>query len=190
MKDRIEQSLKAYFEETRIVFWYDDKAEFKTIFEELELPNIEKIILNNNEFAVKYHVLREKPKQKFLIYQASPKPDNSQNWLLDVLLSNFEFHAEQSSLCLAELNLGYEFSSITQDHPEFFKNKKRLEDLKKLLDTKEETKIKIQIKMLAVCVKSEASLDSILKKLFDEYSKGKEDGINLITRCNLDKFFH
>ena len=47
MKDRIEQSLKAYFEETRIVFWYDDKAEFKTIFEELELPNIEKIILNN-----------------------------------------------------------------------------------------------------------------------------------------------
>lgn len=191
MKDRIEQSLKAYFEETRIVFWYDDKAEFKTIFEELELPNIEKIILNNNEFAVKYHVLREKPKQKFLIYQASPKPDNSQNWLLDVLLSNFEFHAEQSSLCLAELNLSYEFSSITQDHPEFFKNKKRLEDLKKLIDPKEETKTKIQIKMLAVCVKSEASLDSILKNLFEEYSKGKEDGINLIKRCNLDKFlFH
>lgn len=79
MKDRIEQSLKAYFEETRIVFWYDDKAEFKTIFEELELQNIEKIILHNNEFAVKYHVLREEPKQKFLIYQASPKPDNSQN---------------------------------------------------------------------------------------------------------------
>ena len=189
MKDRIEQSIKAYFEEKRIVFWYDDKAEFRSIFDKLELQNVVKIVLENNEFAVKYRILREEPKQKFLIYQPAPKPENTQNWLLDVLLSNVEFRAEQSSLCLAELNLGYEFSSVTQDHAEFFKNKKRLEDLKKLIETKEETSTKIKTKMLAVCVKApEPTLDSILKCLFDEYSNKKEDGINLIKRCNLEKF--
>ena len=189
MKDRIEQSLKAYFEDKRIVFWYDDKGEFRSTFDELELKNVEKIVLENNEFAVKYHILKEEPKQKFLIYQASPKPENTQNWLLDVLLSNVEFRSEQSSLCLAELNLGYEFSAITQEHPEFFKNKKRLEDLKKLIETKEETNTKVKTKMLSVCVKApEVSLEAILKCLFDDYSKGKDDGINLIKRCNLDKF--
>ena len=45
MKDRIEQSIKANFEEKRIVFWYDDKAEFRSIFDELELQNVKKLFL-------------------------------------------------------------------------------------------------------------------------------------------------
>ena len=55
------------FGKQRIVFWYDAQREFRAEFEFLMLPEVEKIELANNEFGVKYRVLREQPEQKFLL---------------------------------------------------------------------------------------------------------------------------
>ena len=190
MDKQIEKTLNTHFENNRVVFWYDDKKEFRQYFDDLNLPNITKIILQNNEFAVKYRVLREEPKQKFLLYQESARPSDLDNWLLDVLLSNIEFKTEQSALCLADLNLGYENLEITENHPEFFKSKERREKLKELVVPSEDTTSKIRLKMLAVCVKSDADIDSVMESLLEEYANGKEDKINLITRCKLDSFLY
>ena len=52
--DRITQALTRIFDKNRIVFWYDAKKELRKEFETLNLPAIEKIELNNNEFGVKH----------------------------------------------------------------------------------------------------------------------------------------
>ena len=68
MDERIVQGLQSQFEKHRIVFWYDSKKEMREQFDTLEMSGIEKLELNNNEFSIKYRILRKHPKQKFLIY--------------------------------------------------------------------------------------------------------------------------
>ena len=87
----ITAALLKQFEKHRIVFWYDDKKELRSDFESLDLPGIEKIELTNNEFGVKYRILREQPNQKFLLYREGPALEPLNNWLLDVQLSHTEF---------------------------------------------------------------------------------------------------
>lgn len=188
MEAQIKSTLTAYFEDKRIVFWYDDKNQFREDFDDFDLPNVKKIILENNEFNVKYRVLREEPAQKFLIYHAGPRPEDLQNWLLDILLANIEFKTEQTALWLTDLGLGYEHLEIPEKHSAFFKDKKRRESLKSLVNSSEDTTSKIKLKMLAVCANSEADIESILEILLNEYSKDKDDKINLIERCNLKDF--
>ena len=66
---KIQQALGNLFDKQRIVFWYDTRREFRADFETLDLPGVEKIELANNEFGVKYRVLREQPEQKFLLFK-------------------------------------------------------------------------------------------------------------------------
>ena len=187
MDEQVKKTLIAQFENKRIVIWYDDNKEFRADFDEIELPSVEKILLNNNEFAVKYRVLREEPKQKFLIYQEGSKPQDKDNWLLDILLSEGEVKTEQSALRLAELNLGYENIEITEKHPAFFKSKERREQLKALVNQNEDTVGKIKTKMLAVCAKADPDIESVLENLFEEYSKSKDEKLKLIKTCQLDE---
>ena len=67
MNDRIASALNRQFDRHRIVFWYDAKKELRRDFEAVDLPGVEKIELVNNEFGVKYRILREQPEQKFLL---------------------------------------------------------------------------------------------------------------------------
>lgn len=59
MNKRIKKALINLFEKHRIVFWYDGKKELRQDFETLDLEDVEKIELINNEFGVKYRILRE-----------------------------------------------------------------------------------------------------------------------------------
>lgn len=190
MEAQIKETLTSYFEDKRIVFWYDNKNQFREDFEELEISNVKKIILENNEFGVKYRVLREEPSQRFLIYKAGERPEDIQNWLLDVLLANQEFKTEQTALWLTDLSLGSEYMDITEKHSAFFKNKVRRESLKALVNPSEDKTSKIRLKMLAVCAKAEADIEAVLESLLSEYANGKEDKINLIKSCNLEEFLY
>ncbi|MBK6772738.1 MAG: hypothetical protein IPG78_11580 [Ignavibacteria bacterium] len=98
---------------------------------------------------MKHKLLIEKPTQKFLLYQPKEKPRDDVNWLLDLLLSNYEFHTDPSSLYLQDLNLPPEFKSLIQHHEEFFANEKRIKDLKGLLEPDDRESL-IRLKMLSV----------------------------------------
>ena len=69
MLDRITKGLEAQFDKHRVVFWYDPTREFREAFEGLALDGVEKIEVDNTEFAVKHRILREAPKQRFLLYR-------------------------------------------------------------------------------------------------------------------------
>lgn len=169
MNDRIAQALTKLFERHRVVFWYDAKQELRDDFEALELPGVEKVELTNNEFAVKYRLLREQTEQKFLLYREGPQPADLDNWLLDVQLAHGEFRTDQVAIWLSELELGIEFTDVVQDHTEFYQAIKRKEALKRLLKP-DDTFGLIRLKMLAVCAGSEPRMDAVVELLLAEMS--------------------
>ena len=112
MSERITQALSRLFDRHRIVFWNDVKKELRDAFDGLQLEGVEKIELANNEFGVKYRILREHPEQKFLLYREGAQPEKLDNWLLDVERAYGDFRADQVGLWLSELELGHEFQDI------------------------------------------------------------------------------
>ena len=188
MSDRIAHALAALFDKHRIIFWYDAKKELRAEFEALSLPEVEKLETANNEYALKYRILREQPGQKFLLYHEGPQPDDLHNWLLDILLANGEFRTDQVGLWLSELELGLEFAEVIQDHLEFFRALKRKDALKKRLKPNDTAKA-IRLNMLAVCVASETRLDTILESLLQELADERDEKIRLVERCGLASFF-
>lgn len=187
-EDKITIALTKMFESNRIVFWYDNEKEFYDTFNAIQIPDIEKIEIKNNEFAIKYKILREDPKQKFLIYKEDKKPEDINNWLLDVQLSNSEFKTDLISQWLSELNLGIEFSFLIRNHQGFFTSTKRREHLKEIINSKD-SELSIKIKMLAICCNSEYQrIDSILENLLEEYSEEKDSKLNQIKKSSLDDF--
>ena len=150
---KIKEALQKRFKKHRVLFWYDDKEEFREQFEELSLNNVEKIHVAGNEFAIKYRIHKIAPKQQFLLYFTTPKPANEENWLLDMELAYDVFYTDQQALFLQELGLGYHFKELVGEHFLFFKKKERLEKLKELLDG-DETERALKYKLLAVVFKT------------------------------------
>lgn len=187
MKEKLNLALTRLFDRHRIVFWYDEKQELRREFEAVDLPDVEKVEIANNEFLLKYRLLREEPKQQFLLYHEGPQPEDTANWLLDVQLSHGEFRADQAALWLTELELSFEFAALVNEHIEFFKAVKRREALKKLLSP-DDTERVIRCKMLAVCTGAESRIDSILEALLTELAEDKDDAIRLIDRSQLGEF--
>ncbi|MDH1587391.1 BREX-1 system phosphatase PglZ type A [Stutzerimonas stutzeri] len=185
---KIAQALTNLFEKQRLVFWYDNRLEFRADFESLELPGVEKIELANNEFGVKYRILREQPEQKFLLYREGAEPAYLDNWLLDVqLASGNSFRTDQVALWLAELELGPDCYPLLEEHVAFFESAKRREQLRKLLQQGDSDN-KLRLKMLAVCADTESRLDVILEELLAELASAGDARIKLIGNSGLSGF--
>lgn len=186
---RIHQALGNLFDKQRIVFWYDTRHEFRADFEALSLPGVEKIELANNEFGVKYRILREQPEQKFLLFLHGPEPAHLDNWLLDVqLASGSTFRTDQVALWLAELELGPDSYALLEAHVPFFEAAKRRERLKELRAPDDSQQV-LRQKMLAVCAGCEPRLDTLLETLLAEFGEDQNTRIKLMERCGLSAFF-
>jgi uncharacterized protein (TIGR02687 family) len=185
--ERITQALTKLFDRHRIVFWYDTKYELRSDFEAVSLPDVEKLEIANNEYGLKYRVLREAPTQKFLLYKEGPQPAELNNWLLDVQLAHGEFRTDQVAIWLSELELGLEFADIAKAHAEFFQAEKRKDAFKKWLKL-EDTAGQLRLKMLAVCAGSEPRMDSVVETLLQQLADDRVEGMRLIERCGLDAF--
>lgn len=185
---KITQALTTLFDKQRIVFWYDNRLEFRADFEALELPGVEKIELTNNEFGVKYSILREQPEQKFLLYREGAEPPHLENWLLDVQLASGNcFRTDQVALWLAELELGPDCYPLLEAHVAFFESAKRREELRKLQQQGDSDNM-LRLKMLAVCADTEPRLDVILEALLAELASAGDARIKLIESSDLSGF--
>lgn len=185
---KITQALNNLFDKQRIVFWYDTRLEFRADFDTLELPDVEKIELANNEFSVKYRLLREQPEQKFLLYREGAEPAHLDNWLLDVQLASGNcFRTDQVALWLAELELAPDCYPLLEAHVAFFESTKRREALSKLLEPGDSQNL-LQRKMLAVCAGNEPRLDVILENLLGDLAVGKDVRIKLIESSGLNAY--
>lgn len=187
MNQQIKQALENLFQKYRIVFWYDDTQEFSKDFEALELDNVTKLEIKNNEFYLKYQILKEQKEQKFLLYKNEARPKKYiDNWLLDVELYSGEFRADQIAIWLSDLGLGFEFGDIIKEHEPFFVPS-RVEKLKKIL-TKQDTPRSFRFKMMSIVCSSDDRIDAVIESLLAEDAKKEDKKYKLLTRCNLDKF--
>lgn len=194
-QNRIQQALARLFECHRIVFWYDDKKEFREAFESLEMEGVEKAEIQSNEFTLKHRILREEPKQNFLLYCEDKEPEHLNNWLLDVQLHSAVFRTDQSAIWLNEMNLPSDFADVVTEHEAFFdagRAPKQAETRKqKLLALLQPDDLKqhVRLKMLAVCADlhqlADVRLDVICENLFDELVEDSQPRFALIERCNL-----
>lgn len=187
MDNGIAQALTKLFERNRIVFWYDTKYELRHEFEVLSIPDVKKLELNNNEYGIKYRLLREEPEQKFLLYKQGLRPVDLENWLLDIQLAHKEFHTDQESIWLLELGLGFELVDVVKSHEEFYRAAKRRKSLRKILEPDDDATL-LRLKMLAVCAGSEPRIDAVVESLLQELADGKDEKIGFIVRFKLDKF--
>ena len=188
MIDRITASLKRHFEEHRIVFWYDAARDMREDFDDIELADVTKVEIANNQFGLKYRMLRLEPKTKFLVYHDGPEPANVANWLLDLQLATAVFKADQAGFWLEELGLPQQFESVVYDHKEFYRSKARVAQLKQLLHDVD-TQSKVRLRMLAVCVGAEGGLDTVVEALLGELAEGRDDAMRLIERSGLTDVF-
>ncbi len=69
---KVQAALEKLFQQHRLVFWYDEKAEMTVLFNSLQIVGVEKIVIDNNEFTLKHQLLIEKPTQSILSLSARP----------------------------------------------------------------------------------------------------------------------
>ncbi|MBT9546709.1 MAG: BREX-1 system phosphatase PglZ type A [Candidatus Sericytochromatia bacterium] len=188
MSKDLQQAISALFQKHRLVFWYDAQQEFRADFEAITWPDVVKLEIQNNQFALKYRILRQEPKTPFLLYQAGPAPADLDNWLLDLQLAQIEFRTDQVSRILNELGLGPEFADLIRTHLEFFKASKRTESLQKSLSP-QDTASQIRFKLMAICLGAEPRLDALLESLLEAVAQDNPEKMKLLNRCGLEPFF-
>ncbi|MBC6992227.1 BREX-1 system phosphatase PglZ type A [Hymenobacter sp. BT491] len=186
---QIAESLKRLFDSHRIIFWHDEKAELLDSFQELVLPGVECIQVNNNEFYIKHRVVKQVPEGKFLIYRSGPRLAFINNWLLDLELAHYEFHTNQEATFLQELGLEYDFKDLVSEHIEFFKSKDRRQKLKGLLGKGDAHK-DIRYKMLGVVFNTPTiSLPAFIQAHASAFSDGTDRLDREFARYNLEAFY-
>ena len=188
MSDQIGASLTRLFDNHRIVFWYDAAHDMRGEFDALDIPDVTKIEIANNEFGLKHRMLKREPNTKFLIFHDGPEPDNSANWLLDLQLATAVFKADQAGIWLNELGLPQQFESVVREHMVFYRSKARVSELKRMLHA-DDTKSKVRLRMLAVCTGAEGGLDTVIEALLGELADERDDAMRLIERSGLTEVF-
>jgi len=164
----IQQRLKTIFQTQRLVFWYDDNEALKNEFDAIELDNVTKLEIDNNEFGIKRQVLSLQPTNKFLIYSPKKAPQDEDNWLLDLNIANYVFSADKTSLILQNLGLDVSFKEFISKFDKFFNASTRLKALKALLGNRESNDT-LALKIMAISIGCDDNIDSIMLKVFSNY---------------------
>jgi len=148
----------------KLVFWYDEKAEFADDIDTLELVGAKVFHLEpDNQFYTKYFLERLHPDENFLIYAPFPKPPVQDNHLEDTLLYSRQFHADLASLLIVDLGIDNSLKPILQKHIKFFVAKERKQKFYDL-EIKHDTKESIEISIMSVLCKTRiVSFDEVLR---------------------------
>ncbi len=181
MIEKVKEALKRIFAKHRLVFWYDKDGSMQDIFNQLDIE-AEKIVLDNNEFGVKYRILRQEPDEQFLIYSPKPKPENDMNFMLDLNLSNHIFDADQPSLILTKLGLDVSFKPIIEEHIAFFKSERRLE---KLQSFEINTKDKLLNAITAVTLDTNNNTDDFVFAMLRDYANNSDEKLKQLKKYDL-----
>lgn len=193
-KDKIKEILDQRFslvpefpKKRHIIFWYDPDKAFKDIISELEIDNVKIIVLekttnrkgeliSTNVFDTKYTLEYRDLESNYLIYSEYPRPEDRENYLIDIERYSEFFVADKSAMIMEEFNFyrrDFRLNQVIREHLDFFGSKERKEKLSKLIDNPEtirENDLKLAI--LAVTVNSKiVYIQEIIKSIILDRSK-------------------
>jgi uncharacterized protein (TIGR02687 family) len=187
---KIQEGLSRLFENHKVIIWYDEAEDFRDEWEALEFTGVNKIEVNNSEFAVKHMIYIEKPDEKFLLYIPYTRPDNKDNWLLDVELSNYLFHTDREAMILQELNLPISLRTWVKPHLDFFKSKDRISRFN-LVKEESDDEHKLSLRLLQVVLDAESiALGDLVTEYAELFVLDKSDDIEKeLNRFGLQDIF-
>lgn len=187
---KIQESIQKLFTKHRVLIWYDGGQSFGLEFAAIDIPGITKVEVNNNELAVKHRLYIEEPNTKFLLYLPKERPEDIDNWLLDVELAYHVYHTDEQALFLQELGLEYHLKEWVTKHIDFFRNKLRLQKLSALVE-KEDTPTILTVKMMQVVFGAEVpELDIFIRQYATAFVQDKHTTIDKeLERFNLHETF-
>lgn len=187
MNDTLKKNLNNLFQKNRVVFWYDSKGEFKEDYKEFCLEGVSKLELTGeNDFKVKYEILKVHPEDKYLLYAKFDEPSHEDNWLLDIQMANDIFRTDACAIYLAEFNLPSSCFEMVKKHERFFKTEKRRHDLRKIQDFSSSSN-NLEHAMMAVCagLGSYRIYDLAVRLIAEEFCQDKKRIYEALEACNL-----
>jgi len=105
--DRLNEEFTSISGHRKLVFWYDDRAEFLEDIDSMELTNAKILKLQeNHQFETKYFLERTDTETNYLIYAPFPKPDVKQNHLEDILLYSTALWHDYTGIVRSKPELG------------------------------------------------------------------------------------
>ncbi len=120
-------------EETRIIFWFDDKGEYEDEVSELQLNNVKLHILDGtNWFYSKWLLNESDTENKYLVYAPFPKPSDTENPLADMYYYSVTYYTDRVSQMSQEIGIDNRFKEHLAQYSNFWKNKNRIEKFKEL----------------------------------------------------------
>ncbi len=178
--DKVRETLERIFRDKkkRIVFWYDAEQEFEDSLSSIQVDDAS--ILRIDEYGsleLKIKLEVEDTQGKYILYAPYAESAPEDDWLFDIKLYSYIFHADQASILLKELKLEQQsLRTYLKQRKAFFKSRDRLNRFKKWIkpDDREDD---LDLKMLAVITKADQPEPfSILINL-------------LVSSCHKGKFF-
>lgn len=170
LKQIIDRLNTEFMGETRkLVFWYDDNAEFAEDMETMELQNAKVYKLErDNQFYTKYFLERVDTETNYLIYAPFPKPEIQENHLEDTMLYSKRFFADRASLLSVDLGIEEKYKPIIEKHIKFFANKDRTQRFYDLeIENFNEENILIGL-LSAICRTRTCSFEEVLRIVITE----------------------
>lgn len=182
--------LERRFREQRLVFWHDPEGQYEAELDGLDLSGVTTLRVADDEYAIKYRLLKEQPEDKFLVYRSGAVPDGIGNWLLDLELAYGVFTADRSALVTQDLGLSAAgIDEVVARHERFFNATKRVQDLKALLRPEDDS-ARLRAKMSAVLLgQKEHSLLEITRTLLTENAAGQHAKYDTLVDYALDDFY-
>lgn len=142
--------------EKRIVFWYDAEKEFSDALSSIQVDDASILRIDEHgSLELKIKLEKEDPIGKYILYAPYAEPAPDDDWLLDIKLFSYVFHADQASILLKELNLEHQsLRPHLKARKVFFRSQDRLSRLKKWIAT-DDREDDIDLKMVAVVTKAD-----------------------------------
>lgn len=128
--NQITDKLNAEFmgDARKLVFWYDNDAEFADDVDSLPLENAKVLHLEeDNQFYIKYFLEYVDKDSSYLVYAPFAKPDIRENHLADTILYSKEFFADRASLIALDLGIDERLKPVIQKYIKFFASKERIQ---------------------------------------------------------------
>ena len=168
----------------KLIFWYDDNADFIEDIDSMELENAKVLHLEpDNQFYIKYFLECEDTTTNYLVYAPFAKPNIRDNHLADTIRYSKEFFADRASLLASNLGIDEIYKPVIHKYLKFFANKNRVSKFESLeIDTYNNSTIEVGI-MSALCNTGKISsfeevIRTVLKdggleenKFLDEFEK-------------------
>ena len=191
----IQEKLNNEFKGTdrKLVFWYDDNAEFVDEVDAIALDNAQVYKLTtDNWFYTKYFFETVDKTTNYLVYAPFSRPADRDNHLADTIYYSRIFYADKISLVMLDLKIPDKFKEHLNKYPKFFKYNKYIDPFVALgIDNYNEEVIDIGV-LSVLCGIKTPNFDEILRKCLVIYSQsiGNENDPNsafCILHSTLDK---